>query len=71
MNSSLAISYYIKSRDIENFPKLIISSFNGSSIERHLPVLVKYKMDVEVCRVDYSRLYSSWKEETVVRGSLD
>jgi len=71
MTNSQREQLYLKTRDIENFPKLIISIFNGSSIESHLPVLEQYKMDVEVCRVSYSRLYSSWKEETVVRGSLD
>ena len=54
---------YQKCREVSDFPKVIISVFLGSTIDECLPVLEQYKMDVEVCRVGYSRLHSSWTNE--------
>lgn len=62
---------YQECRAITDFPKVIVSAFRGSTIEKHLPLLEQYKMDVEVCRVSYSRLYSSWTNNTRIEGSLD
>jgi len=61
---------YQRCREISGFPKIIVSVFKGSTIERQLPVLEQYKMDVEVCIPIYSRLYSSWTNETRIEGSL-
>jgi hypothetical protein len=61
---------YQNCRELSEFPKLIISVFRSSSIERQLAVLEKYKMDVEVCSPIYSRLYSGWLNETRIEGSL-
>ena len=61
---------YQKCRDIENFPKIIITTFKGSSIENQLSILELYKMDVEVCTPSYSRLFSRWGNKTNVEGSL-
>jgi len=57
-------------RSMPNFPKIVVSVFRGSLLMRQLPVLGSYRMDVEVCRVGYSRLYSSWRREAKVEGSL-
>lgn len=62
---------YLECRGITNYPKLIISTFSNSSIEGQLPILEQYKMDVEVCSVNYSRLYSSLRDDTKIEGSLD
>jgi hypothetical protein len=62
---------YAKCRAITDFPKVIISVFEGSTIETQLPVLDQYKMDVEVCRVSYSRLHSTMTNELRIKGSLD
>lgn len=62
---------YQEARQITDFPKVIVSVFRGSTIEKHLSLLEQYKMDVEVCRISYSRLYSSWTNDTRVEGSLD
>jgi hypothetical protein len=62
---------YLECRSLSDFPKVIISVFRGSTICKQLPVLEQYKMDVEVCRVGYSRLYSSWTDETRIEGSLN
>lgn len=62
---------YQECRAITDFPKVIVSAFRGSTIEKHLSLLEQYKMDVEVCRVSYSRLYSSWTNDTRIEGSLD
>ena len=61
---------YQKCRLTKEFPMLILSVFTGSSILNQLPILEKYKMDIEVCRVSYSRLYSEWIGETRIEGSL-
>ena len=61
---------YQNCREFSEFPKLIISVFRSSSIERQLAVLEKYKMDVEVCTPIFSRLYSGWLNETRIEGSL-
>lgn len=62
---------YEMCRKLDNFPKLIISVFESSSIAGQLTILQKYGMDVEVCTPQFSRIYSEWREETVVEGSLD
>lgn len=61
---------YEKCREIPGFPKIVISIFKGSSIERQLPILENYTMDVEVCTPIYSRWYSHWQNETRTEGSL-
>ena len=61
---------YQKCRQVSGFPKIIISVFRGSTIEKQLSVLQQYKMDVEVCAPIYSRLYSSWTNETRIEGVL-
>lgn len=61
---------YLKCQSIPDFPKVVISVFRSSTIENQLRILKQYKMDVEVCRVVYSRLYSSWGNNIRVEGSL-
>jgi len=61
---------YEKCRQISDFPKIIISVFRGSTIEKQLSVLEQYKMDVEVCKPIYSRLHSSWTNETRIEGAI-
>lgn len=62
---------YQECRAITDFPKLIVSAFRGSTIIKHLSLLQQYKMDVEVCHVSYSRLHSSWTNDTKIEGTLD
>ena len=61
---------YQRCREISDYPKIIISVFKGSTIERQLSILEQYKMDVEVCKTDYSRLYSTWTNDVKTEGSL-
>ena len=70
-NESQRNTLYQKCREISDFPKVIISVFKGSTIEKQLLVLEHYKMDIEVCRPAYSRLYSSWTNEMRIEGSLE
>lgn len=70
LNDSQRNTLYRKCREISDFPKVIISVFKGSMIENQLSVLEQYKMEVEVCRLIYSRYYSSWENETRTEGSL-
>lgn len=62
---------YEKCREISVFPKVIISIFRDSTIQRQLPIIAHYKMEVEVCCPIYSRLFSVWSQETRIEGSLD
>ena len=61
---------YESCRSLADLPKLAISVYEGSLAARHLHVLQIYNMDVEVCPVAYSRLYSRWRDETRTEGSL-
>lgn len=61
---------YQHCRTLENTFKLVVTVLRGSSIEDQLKVLADYKMDVEVCRPDFVRLYSKWLEQTRVEGEL-
>ena len=61
---------YEKCRELSVFPKLIISVFRSSTIEKQLAVLEKYKMEVEVCTPIYSRLYSGMNNNESIEGSL-
>jgi hypothetical protein len=69
-NDSQRKQLYEKCRHISKFPKVIISVFRHSTIQKQLKVIEQYKMDVEVCCPIYSRLYSAWTKETSVEGSL-
>ena len=62
---------YAKCMELRDLPKLIVSVFRRSTIERQLSVLEKYQMDVEVCVPRYSRLHSQWTEGAVIDGSLE
>jgi hypothetical protein len=62
---------YARCRAMENRYKLVLTVLEGSSIARQLGVLDAYSMDVEVCTPRYSRSYSRWRDEVIVRGTLD
>jgi hypothetical protein len=62
---------YRKCREVSHFPKVIITIFRGSTIEKQLRVLGEYKMEVEVCVPIFSRLYSCWENELKIEGSLE
>lgn len=57
-------------RKIKHFPKLIVSVFRYSTIERQIGILDQYQMDIEVCMACYSRLYSVWNKELEIWGVL-
>lgn len=61
---------YEKCRELSVFPKLIISIFRSSTIEKQLAVLEKYRMEVEVCTTTYSRLSSGLAKNERIEGSL-
>lgn len=61
---------YKSCRKLKDFPKLVISVFTGSSLNNRLKSIEKYKMDVEVCTVKFSRLYSQWTGKSAVTGEL-
>ncbi len=50
--------------------KIGLSVFKGSTLLNQLDVLQDYQMEVEVLLPAFSRYYSAWHEEMVVKGSL-
>lgn len=56
--------------DRTEYPKLIVTPFDFSTILRQLEVLRNYRMDVEVCAPIYYRLYSAWTKEVRESGDL-
>lgn len=62
---------YEAARSVEGFPKLVISTFAGSTIAQQLPILQEYSMDVEVCPCGYRREWSQWQNKTIEDGSLE
>jgi hypothetical protein len=50
--------------------KLFITILNGSSINREIPVLADYPMEVDVATVRYSRSFSIWERKMKEWGSL-
>lgn len=61
---------YQRCRALENTFKLVITVLRGSAIDEQLKVLSDYKMDVEVCRPDFVRLYSRWLDQNRIEGEL-
>jgi len=61
---------YQQCRALSNFPKIIVSVFEGSTIRGQLSVLKQYQMEVEVCVPIYSRLFIPWTGKTTIKGSL-
>ena len=70
LNEAQREALYENCRGLTDFPKLAVSVYEGSLIARHLQVLERYSMDVEVCPVAYARFYSPRQEKTITRGSL-
>ncbi|MBI3039281.1 hypothetical protein HYY75_09590 [bacterium] len=70
-NDSQRKLLYEKCRQLSDFPKIIISVFETSTIQGQLKIVGKYNMDVEVCCPTYSRLFSEWSNETSIEGSLE
>lgn len=61
---------YHRCQSLANTFKLVVTVLRGSSIEGQLKVLGDYKMDVELCRPDFIRLYSRWLDQDRVEGEL-
>ena len=64
------INLYKKCQKIENFPKIILTIFQGSSIIDTIATLAHYKMECEVLTPIYSRTYSNWTNSMTSTGSL-
>ncbi len=62
---------YERSRAADIPAKLVLTVMHGSAVMRQLKVLEKYTMEVEVCVPYYTRSYSRWEGQVVVRGRLD
>jgi hypothetical protein len=61
---------YQRCRDLDNTLKLVVTVLRGSAIEEQLKVLAGYKMDLEVCRPNFVRLYSRWLDQIRIEGEL-
>jgi hypothetical protein len=70
INESQLTELHERCRAVRGDLKIAVTTFKGSLLEQQLPILEKYKMDVEVCVPIYSRLYSQWNKRTNTEGSL-
>ncbi|MGI6365541.1 MAG: hypothetical protein ACOX2G_07345 [Bacillota bacterium] len=61
---------YQRCRALDNTFKLVVTVLRGSHIEEQLKILHQYKMDLEVCRPNFVRLYSNWLDQTRIEGEL-
>ncbi|MCT8136970.1 hypothetical protein H1D32_03990 [Anaerobacillus sp. CMMVII] len=57
-------------RDISSTSKIMISVFEGSTIETQLPVIRAYDYDFEVCLSVFQKAYNVWSGEREERGLL-
>lgn len=70
-NPDLLNEMYRRSRQIGRGIKIVLSVFEGSSIHRHLKVLEKYHMEVEVTKTSYKRSFNPWNRTIETNGSLE
>lgn len=62
---------YSACRELNHFPKLIVTAFQGSHISSQLHRLPSLTPgDLEVCTVKYTRLYSAWTNKVVETGEI-
>lgn len=61
---------YQACRQIRQFPKVILCIFEGSSIGAQISALEHYSMQCEVLMPVYTRIYSHWSGETIIKGTL-
>jgi hypothetical protein len=61
---------YALNKEISSRYKLVMNVFEGSTILHQLNVLEKYGMEVEVTIPIYSRSYSIWSNQMIIKGSL-
>ncbi len=55
--------YKMCQKQSDEFPKIILSVFKSSTIYRQLPVIKKYKMEIEICPSVYVRGFDVWNRE--------
>ncbi len=66
--------FYQKNRDYlhkNHSFKIAVTAYAGSTLNRQLAKLKKYKMDMEICKTCFEKFYSLWEEKTVTRGKLE
>lgn len=61
---------YERCRALNHRYKAAVTVFGGSSLRGHVAALTNYSMDAEVCLTGFSRHYSPWSRDTIIRGSL-
>jgi len=58
-------------RLLPDFPKLVITILEGSSLRDHVSNIKNYSMDVELCFAGYKRNLSMWTEGTHIEDFID
>ena len=61
----------VATRRLPDFPKLVITVLEGSSIRDHVATIKKYSMDVELCFAGYKRNLSEWTRGTHIEDFID
>lgn len=62
---------YVLNKEISSRYKIVMNVFEGSTILQQLHVLEEYGMEVEVTIPVYSRSFSMWRNQMLVKGSLN
>lgn len=70
-NDGQRLNLYERIRKDDNFPKLVVTVLEDSSIFGYLKVLKEFDLLIEVCIPIYSRDYSPWTKKFITRGSLE
>jgi hypothetical protein len=61
----------VATRLLPDFPKLVITVLEGSSLREHVASIKKYSMDVELCFAGYKRNLSEWTQGTHIEDFID
>lgn len=57
-------------RELTCEQKIMISVFEGSSIQSQLPIIKNYDVDFEVCQSVYQKAYNVWNKRREERGAI-
>jgi hypothetical protein len=71
MDPKLHEELLVAMRLLPDFPKLVITVLEGSSLREHVASIKKYSMDVELCFAGYKRNLSEWTQGTHIEDFID
>jgi hypothetical protein len=61
---------YRMCRELEDFPKVVLAVYAGSSLITNIGTMAYYRMEYEVLMPVYTSSYSRWSQQTNTKGEL-